>query len=136
MVKYVVGFLFDSNNQVVLIRKNRPQWQIGRLNGIGGHIEDGESPQDAMAREFEEEAGVRVDSWRQFCVVKGSEYELNCFTAKGNYAIRAMTDEYVNWYPVLVSQSKQVIPNLAWMIPMANYKFPLVATVIHESPEC
>jgi 8-oxo-dGTP diphosphatase len=45
MNKYVVGFLFNSDtNKVCLIKKNRPQWQKGRLNGVGGHIEDGKAP--------------------------------------------------------------------------------------------
>lgn len=34
--KYVVGFAFDLTlTMVALIRKNRPEWQMGLLNGIG-----------------------------------------------------------------------------------------------------
>jgi hypothetical protein len=37
MITYVVGFLFSpSGAEVVLIRKARPSWQSGLLNGIGG----------------------------------------------------------------------------------------------------
>jgi hypothetical protein len=39
VVEYVVGFAFDTDGRVALIRKNRPEWQAGRLNGIGGHVE-------------------------------------------------------------------------------------------------
>ena len=60
MVKrYVVGFLLNyDRTQVVLIRKNRPAWQAGHLNGVGGKIEMGETPIEAMTREFEEETGL------------------------------------------------------------------------------
>ena len=61
MQEYVVGFLFDEDarryhktghGNVVLIEKNRPAWQAGRLNGVGGHIEIGETPDEAISREF------------------------------------------------------------------------------------
>lgn len=55
--QYVVG-LAVNQGWVALIRKAKPAWQAGRLNGIGGKVEPGEDPQLAMAREFEEEAGV------------------------------------------------------------------------------
>jgi hypothetical protein len=33
----VAGFLFRNNDtEVALIRKNKPDWQKGKLNGIGG----------------------------------------------------------------------------------------------------
>ena len=42
MTRYVAGFLVsDDRYYVALIRKKRPAWQEGRLNGIGGHIEGG-----------------------------------------------------------------------------------------------
>ena len=48
MKSYVLGFCFNTRlDQVVLIQKTRPEWQAGRLNGIGGHIENGELAADA-----------------------------------------------------------------------------------------
>ena len=35
---YACGFLFsDDRRHVVLIRKRRPAWQAGKLNGVGGN---------------------------------------------------------------------------------------------------
>lgn len=65
-MEYVCGFMFQSHfGTVVLIRKNKPEWQKGKLNGVGGKIEPGEQPIQAMVREFEEETGFRteVDEW-------------------------------------------------------------------------
>jgi 8-oxo-dGTP pyrophosphatase MutT (NUDIX family) len=54
--RYVVGFLFSQDeSKVLLVWKNRPAWQNGKLNGIGGKIEAGETPLQAMEREFKEE---------------------------------------------------------------------------------
>lgn len=66
MMRYVLGFAFTANGRVALIQKQKPAWQAGRWNGIGGKIEEGESPVQAMAREFREETGVDIPTsrWR------------------------------------------------------------------------
>ncbi len=44
MKGYVLGFAFDEDYEwVALIKKNRPQWQAGKLNGVGGKIEPNET---------------------------------------------------------------------------------------------
>jgi len=49
---FVLGFLFSpSLEKVVLLRKNRPPWEKGYLNGISGHVEQDESPLHALNRE-------------------------------------------------------------------------------------
>jgi len=97
--KYVVGFLFNATQEFVcLIEKQRPDWQKGRLNGVGGHIEDGEKPIGAMNREFFEETGPCA-SWRQFCFIHGSTYELYCFTSRIHTGTpKTTTDEKIDWY--------------------------------------
>ena len=55
---FVMGFVFNvAQNQVLLIEKLRPEWMKNRWNGIGGHIEAGETPHQAMMRESNEECG-------------------------------------------------------------------------------
>lgn len=40
MTQYCLGFAFtDHDNFVILIRKNKPAWQKGLLNGVGGESE-------------------------------------------------------------------------------------------------
>jgi 8-oxo-dGTP diphosphatase len=132
--KFVIGYLFDGNGNVALIEKNRPDWQKGRLNGVGGQIEKDETPLQAMTREFKEEAGPEV-SWRQFCVLKGDGYRLFCFTSRDKVEISTKTDEKVAWYPV-DRLPANILPNSLWLVPMANYKFDITATVVHKSPVC
>lgn len=86
--RYVLGFYFDeaSDNAVLLIRKEKPDWQKGLLNGLGGSIEDGETTQAAMAREFQEEAGVKISSseWEHVITLNTKCWELNVLRARGN----------------------------------------------------
>jgi len=46
-------------NEVLLIRKKRG-FGAGKYNGVGGRVEEGESPEEAAVREVLEEVGVRV----------------------------------------------------------------------------
>jgi 8-oxo-dGTP diphosphatase len=136
MYKAVIGFLIDTKGNVLLIEKNHPAWQKGRLNGLGGKIESGETPLQAMIREFQEEAGAKVTSWRQFCIMTGDSYELYLFTSKEEITINPSLDEgKIDWYPV-DRLPENTLPNLLFLIPMANYTYDITATVIHKSPVC
>ena len=67
-MKMVVGFMFSVlKSSVVLIKKERPKWQEGKLNGVGGKVEKGESPFDAMKREFLEETGLEHPRLGMLC---------------------------------------------------------------------
>ena len=125
-VFYVAGFLFtDDSRHVVLIEKVRPEWQAGLLNGIGGHVEPGETPLEAMVREFNEETGVEVSTWKQFATLKGEsdvQWTVHFFCAFDTRAfqrVEQMTDESPVKMWVDSLDFDGTIPNLSWLIPMA-----------------
>lgn len=132
MREWVVGFLFDMDAQtVVLIRKNRPEWQRGRLNGVGGKVEPGEFPVFAMVREFHEETGVRVTAaaWHRFACLRWEEGVVHFFRAfVGTIvldACRSMTDEPVGQYDVAALAAvgpERLTPNLRWLVPLAAHR--------------
>ena len=117
--EYVVGFLCNKDRDiVVLIDKHRPTWQKGKINGVGGHIEPGETPVAAMQREFREEAGLDVGDWELAVEMTGGTWKVYFFVATGP-AMNAMTqtDEEVviAWIGML---PPRVLPNLHWLIPL------------------
>lgn len=60
--RYVLGFVMDEKKEkIVLIHKNRPDFQAGKLSGLGGKIKEGETPKEAMKREILEESGLVID---------------------------------------------------------------------------
>lgn len=70
--RYCVGLAFTKGfNYVTLVRKTHPEWQAGRWNGVGGKLEAGESPLEAMRREFAEECSLDVVDWDLFAVLGG-----------------------------------------------------------------
>lgn len=59
--EYVLIYAYDSiRNQVVFVEKDRPEWMRGKINLPGGKIESGETPEQAVIREFWEECGIRI----------------------------------------------------------------------------
>jgi len=122
--EYVLGFCFmHDNTEVVLIRKNKPEWQAGLLNGIGGKIEPGETIHEAMVREFREETGVLVPNWDLFVIMDFQGAVVYCFKCSVSSILPvSCTDELVGVYHIIDAMgSQKKIPNLNWLIPMALY---------------
>jgi len=123
LTKYVVGFLIQKDKSyVALIEKARPVWQKGRFNGVGGHIEKGEIPLDAMRREFKEETDLVVRNWRHFATLKhysrGGLIYFFVALSDDIYKAITVTDEPIRIFHV-DSLPEKVMPNLRWLIPMA-----------------
>lgn len=143
-MRYVLGFMFNnSRTRVALIRKNKPTWQAGRLNGIGGKIEEGESPTAAMVREFLEETGyeTRPEQWEFFCQMEGTDgqWNVDVFAAVGDIErLQSITDEkvVVMMLSELHPRSLEIIENLSWLVPMAldslTRSGPISARVVYS----
>lgn len=120
--QYVAGFLFSPSGQyVALIEKNKPEWRRGLLNGIGGKIEPGETPGMAMRREFQEEAGLDLLSWRPFCVLTGATFRVHFFETMHSrwWSAETCTNEAVRFHKTKDLPTLNTIPNLKWLIPLA-----------------
>lgn len=131
--RYVVGFLIDRERcHVCLIRKNRPEWQAGKVNGVGGKIEGDETPWEAMTREFEEETGMFTDprDWQHMVTIKwfgdaepSSVSFFRCHWTRDEFPpVKSMTDEQIFMRHVeAIATSDDMIPNLHWLLPLALY---------------
>lgn len=127
--QYVAGLMFSEDmTRVALIRKNKPAWQRGLLNGIGGKVEDDEISYDAMVREFKEEAGsVSVEPWRHFCSMLGTNndgegFEVDFYFTTGDLGpIKSMTSEKIEIHNSgdIASGKEKTIGNLPWLIALA-----------------
>ena len=124
MQHFVLAFIFTSDLQkVLLILKNRPTWQAGNFNGIGGKIEPGETAAKAICREVEEETGIRTKPayWQYMGKMVASNWDNEIFTMALSPKIspQSITDEEVSWHSV-VNVPTNSHSNLPWLIPLAK----------------
>jgi 8-oxo-dGTP diphosphatase len=124
--QYVLGFVFNERrDKVVLVRKKRPSFQVGKLNGFGGSIEEGEGSRQAMVREFKEESGVTTeeDQWTRL----GNLYPPNTiiiiyymFNDSVFDNIRQIEDEELVWKDALALNDfqKEGADHIPYLIPM------------------
>ncbi len=124
MVYYTLGFIFNSSlNQVLLVHKLRPDWQNGKVNGIGGKIEEGEESLACIVSEVQEESGLIIgpDQWVFFGVTTLPDAHVDVYTTiyKGDASdIENVNDEKIEWCDINKLPSN-IITNLSWLVPMA-----------------
>lgn len=132
MTRYVVGLpLVPRLGAVLLVRKNRPAWQAGRLNGPGGKVERAgdlyETDPAAMSREFLEEVGVlvRAERWAPRVTLSGDGWRCCFLVARltDEEAAAAMEGRSGRDEPAEMAfvdvLPRDLVPNLRWIIPLA-----------------
>lgn len=125
MKEYVLGFAFEGQ-YVLLIRKNKPEWQEGKLNGIGGKIEDFDScPEEAMVREFWEECGVKTfkSDWHKVGEMGDDEtFKVHVFSTREVELdhTKSMTDELVGQFFIYDAKLGLLnsVSNIPWLVSM------------------
>lgn len=130
-ITHTCGFRFNEKaDKVLLIKKYKPDWQKGYLNGIGGGVEEDETIYDCVEREFEEEADLGTyDEWRHFLSmgIDGVDCGIAFFVSFGNdvngyFGKSFETDEgvvNVYDYPDILHEGPPMMNNLYWLLPMA-----------------
>ena len=83
-VEYCLGFCFSPNHsQVLMVQKTHgPLVNVGKWNGVGGKIDGGESPGDAMEREWREETRLEPQKWDEFGELNGTGFVVYLFSAE------------------------------------------------------
>lgn len=129
-MQYTIGAMFTEDlKKVLLIKKQKPDWQKGKYNFPGGKVENvkireknqRESYKACIVREFKEETSMKtmeVD-WHAIGSIEGEGYSVELLVAvflnSMGMAI-TITDEEVEWFNV-DNLPKNIIDNLLWLIP-------------------
>lgn len=123
MKRFTLGFVFTTDlDQVLLIHKTHPEWQAGKVNGLGGKIEESEDSQSCIVREIKEEAGLVTEKnqWTFIGRMHGPTWNVDVlacvYTGKTDDAHTQET-EPVEWFDV-DTLPNNIIGNLTWLIPI------------------
>lgn len=128
--KCVVVYAHDPQHpgRVLLVKKDRPAWQKGCLNLLGGKIEEGETELETALRELKEESGLKLYKKQHkdvklmgaivsnvntvYCVSLPVDSSLALKPRKGE-------TEKVKWYDWDdARKDPRLIPNLLCIIPL------------------
>ena len=103
--KYTLAFI-KSGSKILMINREKSPWK-GAWNGVGGKIQEGETPRSCIKREILEETSFDIDG----AVFKGI-LTWNNFDAKGNglYIFLVEVDESLVFQEII--QTREGI--LAW----------------------
>lgn len=147
MTDYTLGFAFTKDyslsERVMLIRKTKPEWQAGKLNGVGGKVEPEDVNQHwGMVREFKEETGLKtlVEDWRRFAILEFPGVRVHCFAAWLPWSefkrAQDTTEEHLE--PKQLDsdfsdklKDQNAMTNLLWLIPMARVACDTILPVLH-----
>ncbi len=134
-MEYTLGFIFDPKLQrVVLMEKQKPAWQKGKLNGVGGKVEEGEANITCMVRESREECGIHSDEgeWMQIAVLSGTDWRMSVYGLVCSELKQVRGNERegaVAWYDV-DDIPAHALSNVPWLVQMAKDK--LMNRAFHE----
>lgn len=67
--KYTLGFIRAESGHVLLLNRTKAPW-MGRWNGVGGKLDDGESPYECIVRETLEETGLSLPQYKDRGVMR------------------------------------------------------------------
>lgn len=130
MKHYVMGLVFNmTRTRVLLTQKLRPDWMAGHWNGIGGKIEDGETPLEAMNRESEEEIGHNY-GWQHkitFTCPGGTVFVFMAVNNGSGIMYEQIKDEKLMVWHTYALPDK-LMNNLKWIIPLclSSVRFPVM----------
>lgn len=141
---FVVGFAFTRDySKVLLVKKEKPRWQRGKLNGIGGKVEIGELPENAMERECFEETGLKL-TWIHQGNMTGKNNDGRLFNCAIFYAYDDSIHNYEQkeqeelglYDPMIVNNPDfQIIDNLEFLVPFGITDQIMAPFIILEYPE-
>lgn len=125
MKRYVIVYVANPfrEDKILLVTKDKPEWQKGKLNLLGGKVEDDEIPAEAAIRELKEESGLETRfAPHYFGRIEGDEYIVYCYCIiVDSNELNPRPEEtqeidWYNWYDV--KNYDNLIPNLKLIIPL------------------
>ena len=95
MVPRTLIFIEKGEHLLMLSKTKSTSFGYGKINGVGGHMEQGEEPFESARREILEETGLRVDRLDLAAILFIDIHDtpgIQVFVFKGEYAAGEIQD--------------------------------------------
>ena len=123
--KNACAVIVDSDNKILLLKRapDSKIWQPSKWSLVGGAINKGETPEQAVKREIKEETGLDVSKFiKSFSIQKNSESIEHIFACRydGESTDIKLNEENTNygWYDVDEMKFLDIVPHLIEYITM------------------
>jgi 8-oxo-dGTP pyrophosphatase MutT (NUDIX family)/uncharacterized damage-inducible protein DinB len=123
-------------NQILLMRHDKP-FAAGRWSVIGGHVEPGETPEQAVHREVAEETGLTLTRCRSAghllqYEASGNVTSMNLFVAtEATGDLRGSPEGDPVWWSLSQVAELPVVPIVQFLLPRVLAPGALVSGVVH-----
>jgi len=126
---YISIVALTGNDELILVRQYRPAVEAETLELPSGHVDPGETPLAAAARELTEETGYVADSIQEMAVIRPDTGRLSnrlfCFFAKAGASSTGWSPEPGIW-PITMSRAT-ILQSIASPAPMLTHAHCLAA---------
>lgn len=126
---YVAGFAFNEDmTKVIMVKKEKPNWQKGKINAVGGKVNGHEFYPTAMSREFLEETGIETtfEEWNDVIAIKGKDFKVVFYMTKLDderfHSAQSMEEEEILILNVMDVKLYDRIDNIDMLLDMCYYK--------------
>ncbi|MBD3922180.1 8-oxo-dGTP diphosphatase [Paenibacillus sp. PR3] len=116
MFKYTILFI-RQGSKILLLNREKASW-MGAWNGVGGHIEPGETPRESVLREAGEETGIILESVQFKGIVT---WAVDGTITGGMYAyVAELPEEYTYETPIKTDEGILDWKELQWILHPKN----------------
>jgi len=130
LIKNAIAVIVNNDNKFLLLKRSSEpkQWMPNKWGLVGGGIEKGENPQQAVEREIKEETGLEIDKFiKRFNIQRNPDSTEHVFACRytGDPTDIQLNDENTNygWYDISEIEFLDTVPNLKEYILLSFKKY-------------
>jgi len=129
LIKNALAVIVNNDNKILLLKRSKEtEWMPEKWSLVGGGIEKGEKPQQAVEREINEETGLEIKKFvKTFSIQRNPnsiEYVFAC-RYEGEPTDVELNEENTNygWFDVDEMNYLDIVPNLVEYITLSFKKY-------------
>lgn len=130
LTKNALAIIFNKHMEVLLLQRSdyKEQWMPSKWALVGGGVEEGEEPIEAVQREIKEETGLEIDNFKEKFVLQRNEDSIeHMFITKyeGDNSNIKLNEEHQDygWYNIDDIEKLDIVPNLLDYVRIAVEKY-------------